>query len=103
LIQVVEVVRKAVENGRKIVVTGAGASALLGLEFAGQGYETGLPVYCYTNNLADANPVAFAKGLGESEGELSRYIEGLINARARERVTINFNGKDLCPKCYQEI
>jgi len=79
LIQVVEVIRDAVENGGKIVVTGAGASALVGMEFAGQGYETGLPVYCYTNNLADANPVAFAKGLGESEGGLSRYIAGLLN------------------------
>ena len=44
LIQVVEVIRKAVDNGGKIVVTGAGASALVGVEFAGQGYETGLPV-----------------------------------------------------------
>ena len=79
LIEVVEAVRIAVENGRKVVVTGAGASALVGMEFGGQGFETGLPVYCFTNNLADANPVSFAKGLGESEGGLSRYIEGMIN------------------------
>jgi len=79
LIKVVEVIRTAVENGGKIVVTGAGASALVGMELAGQGYETGLPVYCYTNNLADANPVSFAKGLGESEGGLSRYVAGLLN------------------------
>ncbi len=79
LIEVVEVMREAVEKGRKIIVTGAGASALVGMEFGGQGFETGLPVYCFTNNLADANPVSFAKGLGESEGGLSRYIEGIIN------------------------
>ena len=79
LVEVVEVIRSAVEKGGKILVTGAGASALVGMEFGGQGFETGLPVYCFTNNLADANPVSFAKGLGESEGGLSRYIEGMIN------------------------
>jgi len=79
MILVVDVIRTAVENGGKIIVTGAGASALVGMEFGGQGYETGLPVYCFTNNLADANPVSFAKGLGESEGGLSRYIGGLID------------------------
>jgi len=79
LVEVVEVIRSAVEKGGKILVTGAGASALVGMEFGGQGYETGLPVYCFTNNLADANPVSFAKGLGESEGGLSRYIGGMIN------------------------
>jgi len=79
LVEVVEVIKSAVENGGKVVVTGAGASALVGMEFGGQGFETGLPVYCYTNNLADANPVSFAKGLGESEGGLSRYVAGLLN------------------------
>jgi D-arabinose 5-phosphate isomerase GutQ len=79
LSRVVEVICNAVENGGKIVVTGAGASALVGMEFAGQGFETGIPVYCYTNNLANANPVSFAKGLGENEGGLSRYIGGLVN------------------------
>jgi len=79
LVEVVGVIESAVENGGKVVVTGAGASALVGMEFGGQGFETGLPVYCFTNNLADANPVSFAKGLGESEGGLSRYIEGMIN------------------------
>jgi len=79
LVDVVEVMREAVEKGGKIVVTGAGASALVGMEFSGQGFETGLPVYCFTNNLADANPVSFAKGLGESEGGLSRYIAGVID------------------------
>ena len=79
LVEVVGVIKSAVENGGKVVVTGAGASALVGMEFGGQGFETGLPVYCFTNNLADANPVSFSKGLGESEGGLSRYIEGMIN------------------------
>ena len=60
-------------------MTGAGASALVGMELSGQGFETGLPIYCFTNNLSDANPVSFAKGLGENEGGLSRYIAGIIN------------------------
>jgi D-arabinose 5-phosphate isomerase GutQ/GTP-binding protein EngB required for normal cell division len=79
LVGVVEAVRCAVESGGKVVVTGAGASALVGMEFGGQGFETGLPVYCLTNNLADAHPVAFAKGLGENEGGLSRYISGIVD------------------------
>ena len=79
LVDVVEVIREAVENGGKIVVTGAGASALVGMEFSGQGFEVGLPIYHFTNNLADANPVSFAKGLGENEGGISRYIAGVIN------------------------
>lgn len=79
LVGVVEAVRFAVESGGKVVVTGAGASALVGMEFGGQGFETGLPVYCLTNNLADAHPVAFAKGLGENEGGLSRYITGIVD------------------------
>lgn len=79
LVEVVKVIKSAVENGRKVVVTGAGASALVGMEFGGQGFETGLPVYCFTNNLADANPVSFSKGLGESEGGLSRYIAGVVS------------------------
>ena len=79
LIKAVKVIQAALKKDKKIIVTGAGASALVGMEFAGQGYETGLPVYSYTNNLADANPVSFAKGLGENEGGISRYIAGNIN------------------------
>ena len=79
LVDVVEVVKSAVERRGKVVVTGAGASALVGMELGGQGFETGLPVYCLTNNLADAHPVAFAKGLGENEGGLSRYIAGIVD------------------------
>jgi D-arabinose 5-phosphate isomerase GutQ/GTP-binding protein EngB required for normal cell division len=80
LVKAVEAIQAALKKDKKIIVTGAGASALVGMELAGQGYETGLPVYSYTNNLADANPVSFAKGLGENEGGISRYIAGTINA-----------------------
>ena len=77
--EAVKAIQESVEIGRKVIVTGAGASALVGMEFAGQAYETGLPVYCLTNNMADAHPVSFAKGLGESEGGLSRYVSGIVN------------------------
>lgn len=79
LLQAVSAIIDAVDRGNKIIVTGAGASALVGMEFEGQGYETGLPVYCFTNRFADSHPVSFAKGVAESEGGLSRYISGTIN------------------------
>jgi len=67
-------IRKAVDRGGKLVVVGAGASALVAMEIAGQGLETGLPVLAFTNNLADAQPVSFSKGTAEDEGALARYI-----------------------------
>ncbi len=67
-------IRKAVERGGKLVVVGAGASALVAMEIAGQGLETGLPVLAFTNNLATAQPVSFAKGTAEDEGAVARYI-----------------------------
>jgi D-arabinose 5-phosphate isomerase GutQ len=76
---VVRILRECVEAGNKIVVTGAGASALVAMEMAGQGLETGLPVMAFTNNLSDMQPVSFAKGTGEEEMGLSRYISLAIN------------------------
>lgn len=78
--QVAQVVRTQIESGHKIVVTGAGASALVAMEMAGQGLETGVPVLVFTNNFADAQPVAFSKGTGEEEGALSRYITMAVNS-----------------------
>lgn len=72
--QVVGVLRDQVASGHKLIVTGAGASALVAMEIAGQGMETGVPVIVVTNTLADAQPVSFAKGVAEEEGGLSRYI-----------------------------
>ena len=77
--KVVKVLKKQVKFGHKIVVTGAGASALVGMEMAGQGLETGLPILVITNNLAQAQPVSFAKGACEEEGGLSRYINFALN------------------------
>lgn len=76
----VAVIREAVDRGGKLIVVGAGASALVAMEIAGQGLETGLPVLAFTNNLASAQPVSFAKGTGEDEGALARYIALSVHA-----------------------
>ncbi len=78
--RVVDVLSRQVAEGHKVVVTGAGASALVAMEMAGQGLETGVPILVFTNNFADAQPVAFSKGIGEEEGGLSRYIAAAVNA-----------------------
>jgi len=76
---VVEVLKKQIASGHKIVVTGAGASALVAMEMAGQGMETGVPIMVFTNNLSDAQPISFAKGMGEEEMALARYVTLAIN------------------------
>lgn len=76
---VVGVLRDGIEAGNKIVVTGAGASALVAMEMAGQGLETGVPIMVFTNNLGDMQPVSFAKGAGEEEMGLSKYMTMVIN------------------------
>ena len=76
---VVGVLRERIEAGNKIIVTGAGASALVAMEMAGQGLETGVPIMVFTNNLGDMQPVSFAKGTGEEEMGLSRYMSMAIN------------------------
>lgn len=77
--KVVQVIKRQVDKGKKIIVTGAGASALVAMEMAGQGLETGLPISVFTNNLAELQPVSFAKGVGEEEAGLSNYIARMAN------------------------
>ena len=77
--KVVNVLKNQISKGKKIVVTGAGASALVAMEIAGQGIETGLPVVVMTNNISDAQPVSFAKGIAEEEMGLSKYIVSVVN------------------------
>lgn len=77
--EVVHVLRERIEAGNKIVVTGAGASALVAMEMAGQGLETGVPIMVFTNNLGDMQPVSFSKGAGEEEMGLSRYMTMAVN------------------------
>jgi D-arabinose 5-phosphate isomerase GutQ len=77
--EVVGVLETQIEKGHKVVVTGAGASALVAMEAAGQGTETGVPILVFTNNFADAQPIAFSKGTGEEEVGLARYIALVVN------------------------
>jgi len=77
--KVVGVLRECIEKGNKIIVTGAGASALVAMEMAGQGLETGVPIMVFTNTLSDMQPVSFAKGTGEEEAGLSRYLSLAIS------------------------
>ncbi len=77
--KVVQVLRDRIEAGNKILVTGAGASALVAMEMAGQGLETGVPIMVFTNNFGDMQPVSFAKGAGEEEMGLSKYMAMAIN------------------------
>ncbi len=77
--EVVGVIKEQVERGRKVVVTGAGASALVAMEMGGQGLETGLPIMVFTNNLSEGQPVSFAKGTAEEEMGLAKYITLALN------------------------
>ncbi len=79
-LQALDEIRRRIENGSKIVITGAGASALVAEEIAGQFYETGVMCFPVTNNLSQATPVSFAKGIGEEEGGLARFIAGCVPA-----------------------
>lgn len=77
--EVVGVLKERIAVGKKIVVTGAGASALVAMEMAGQGLETGVPIMVFTNNFGDLQPVSFAKGSGEEEMGLARYMTMPLN------------------------
>jgi D-arabinose 5-phosphate isomerase GutQ/GTP-binding protein EngB required for normal cell division len=77
--RVVKIIKKQIKSGHKIITTGAGGSALVALEIAGQGLETGLPIVVITNNLSQAQPISFAKGVCEEEAGLSRYINFIVN------------------------
>lgn len=79
-LKALEEIEKRIERGGKIVVTGAGASALVAEEIAGQFFETGVMCFPVTNNMSQATPVSFAKGIGEEEGGLARFIAGCVPA-----------------------
>lgn len=75
----VDLIIKQVNKGKKIIVTGAGASALVAMEIAGQGQETGLPIMVFTNNFSQAQPIGFAKGFAEDELSLAEYGALAVN------------------------
>lgn len=78
--EAIALLKKQLEDGKKIIVVGAGASALVAKEIAGQGTETGLPILVFTNEFAEFQPISFAKGYGEEEKGLARYIAHTVNA-----------------------
>jgi len=74
-----ELIADCIDKGGKIVITGAGASALVAEEIAGQFYETGITCLPVTNAMSQANPVSFAKGVAEEEGGLARYVVSMVS------------------------
>lgn len=76
----VKVIKEQVDKGSKLIIVGAGASALVAMEIAGQAQETGLPALVFTNNLATCQPVSFAKGLGEDELAMAKYVALSVQA-----------------------
>jgi len=80
-LRALEAIHERLRRGRKIVTTGAGASAPVAEEIAGQCYETGVPCLCITNNMAQALTVSFAKGTGEEERGLARFIADQVTEK----------------------
>jgi D-arabinose 5-phosphate isomerase GutQ len=74
----VELIINTINLGHKIIVTGAGASALVAKEISGQGTECGMPILSFTNDGAEIQPITFSKGLGEDEEGISRYISLVV-------------------------
>ncbi|KKK59475.1 hypothetical protein LCGC14_3034010, partial [marine sediment metagenome] len=74
IIPAIDMIIAVVTNGGKLITCGAGASALVAMEIAGQAQETGIPVLVFTNNFASAQPISFAKGAFEDEYALAEYF-----------------------------
>ena len=63
----------------RLFTCGAGASALVAKEIAGQCLETGIYCYPLTNDLAEAQPISFSLGGYEDEALLAEYYSHLVN------------------------
>jgi len=81
ILEAVDMIIDCVSQGGKLITCGAGASALVAKEIAGQAQETGLPVMVFTNDFAFAQPVSFAKGAFEDEYALAEYFGRAISSR----------------------
>jgi len=79
MIKAINLIQDTIKTNNKLIVVGAGASALVAKEIAGQGTECGLPIMVFTNDSAEVQPISFSKGLGEQEGGISRYISNAVN------------------------
>ena len=77
--EVVNLIISNLNESGKIITVGAGASALVAEEIAGQATECGIPCLVFTNNGSQIQPVTFSKGIGEQEGGISKYIGNAIN------------------------
>jgi len=75
----IDILKSVIDNNNKIIVIGAGASALVAKQIAGQGTECGLPIMVFTNDGAEIQPISFSKGLGEQEKGIAKYISNSIN------------------------
>ncbi len=81
LLNAVMEIQQRVNRGGNLFTCGAGASALVAMEIAGQAQETGIPVMCFTNNFASAQPVSFAKGAFEGELSLAKYFARAVGPK----------------------
>lgn len=81
VMKAVDMVIDCVGKGGKLVTVGAGASALVAKEMAGQAQETGLPVMVFTNDFGSAQPISFAKGAFEDEYSLADYFGRAVNEK----------------------
>lgn len=79
IMEAIELIKTQVWMRKKIIVSGAGASALVAMEMAGQGQETGLPILVFTNNFATNQPISFAKGFAEDELAMAQYAATVVD------------------------
>lgn len=81
LVQALSMIKSCLDEGGKIVTTGAGASGLVAEEIAGQFFETGVICIPVTNALSQGFPISFAKGVAEEEGGLARLTVAHLNEK----------------------
>lgn len=79
ILSVAQVIKGQLDKDKKIIITGAGASALVAKAMAGQCTEFTFPALVFTNDLAEMQPMSFSKGLSENEAGLSKYTAHSIN------------------------
>lgn len=81
LIQALSMIESRLDEGGKIITTGAGASGLVAEEISGQFFETGVICIPVTNAFSQGFPVSFAKGTAEEEGGLARLVAAHLNEK----------------------
>lgn len=79
IINTVDALKQQIDTGHKLIIIGAGASALVAKAMAGQATELTIPAIVFTNDFSEIQPISFSKGIGEEEAGLSKYITRTIN------------------------